>query len=1080
MMKKLLIFHFALVFATAQAQQIWNVVQPSSVSGKNLIRNAKYNETPQLLSFDQASFQAALNGVSGRFSGKPGLPVTLFTTKGSEQFLVWEKSNFAPELQAKYPEIRAYIGKSVSDPGAVAYFSLAPSGIQVMVLRAGSSEFIEPYTKDHSVYVLFNSKQRDSGALPLNCTTEDIQIQKRLSSGAQMRTMVTDGTFRTFRLALSCTGEYGAYHGGTVNGALAAMNATMTRVNGVYDKDLALELQMIANNDDVVYTNASSDPYSSASGIDNWNGQLQTTLTNVIGEENYDIGHLFGASGGGGNAGCIGCVCDDNQKGSGITSPIDGIPEGDNYDIDYVAHEMGHQLGGTHSYSIGVEGAGTNVEPGSGSTIMGYAGITGSSTDVQQHSDDYFTYANIAQIEANLQTKACGTQVALTNHAPIADAGIDYVMPISTPFMLTGSATDVDGDALSYCWEQFDNATDAETGPASIASPAKENGPNFRSFDPASIPTRYFPQLSRIKINSLGSSFESVPNISREMNFTLTVRDNAVGGGQTATDAMKVTTTTEAGPFQVTAPNTAVSLAGGANTTVTWNVAGTTGNGVNTPYVDIYLSTDTGNTYPILLASKVPNDGSEVVTVPDLPGTGRRVMVRGHGHIFLDISNANFTTSAAPATQAIAFNGTAGEQNKSVCPGTDVATFSIAYSALGGFTGTTTFSATGNPSGTTVSFEPASMTASGNVTMTVSGLNAATAGFYTIGVTSTSGAITKNMNAYLAVGLAPAVLVSPANFTTPLFTTVTLSWQPTQNAEGYDIQVATDTDFNNIVASGSTTTTSYVVSGLAESTDYVWRVRPKNTQCTGLFGNHFEFETGEVNCVTSASTNVPVTISASGTPTVNSTLSIPAGVIIADLNAYVKINHSWVEDLTVTLISPSGTQVQLVSGMCGNLNNVNATFDDSGVALQCGTNPAINGTIRPVQELSALNGQNSQGTWTLRVKDSNTGDGGSIQSWNLNICAVSPSLGIDTPEAIAFSVYPNPNKGVFTIQSDSALSGTTDVIVYDMQGRTIFNRNFEDTGSFRQEIRLDNAQAGVYLLSMNNGGRKTVKRIVVE
>jgi len=1080
-MKKLLIFFFLLSVAGTYAQNTWTEVTPGAAKGKTLIHPNALDENQRLFTFDQATFKTALSGVTPRFSRGAGVLVSIPTSKGMEQFRVWEKSNFAPELQARFPDIRAYIGKGVSDATATAYFSLDPNGIQVMVLRANGSEFIEPYTKDHSVYVLFQSGTRTSGALPLNCSTEDTAVQKRLSATHQMQARATDQVYRTFRLALSCTGEYGQYHGGTIAGALAAMNATMTRVNGVYDIDLALQLLIIANDTDVIYTTPSSDPYSPASGINNWNTQLQNTLTSVIGEANYDIGHLFGATGGGGNAGCIGCVCEDNQKGSGITSPADGIPQGDTYDIDYVAHEMGHQLGGTHSYSVGYEGSGTNVEPGSGSTIMGYAGITGSTTDVQAHSDDYFTYANVAQIEANLQTKSCAVETTLTNTPPVVNAGPDYIIPKGTPFILTGSATDEQGDALTYCWEQFDDATDATSGNASIASATKTVGPTFRSFDPVAVPFRYFPAMSRIKANSITSSFESVSNVARDLNFTLTVRDNNAEGGQTQTDAMKVTVNDEAGPFVITSPNTAVSLTAGSNTNVTWNVAGTTGNGINTATVDIYMSTDTGNTYPILLASDVPNDGSETITVPDSAGSGRRLMVKGHNHIFFDISNTNFTIVPASATQTIAFNGVAGEQNKSICPGTDSVSYTIAYSALAGFNGTTTFSATGNPAGTTVTFAPTSMTTSGNVTMTVTGLNAATAGLYTIAVTSTSGAVTRNMNLYLGVGISPATLVSPANQATPVTTSPSLTWQAAVNATSYDVQVATDAAFTNIVASGTTTATSFTVAGLSQSTFYYWRVRPNNAICSGVYGSAFQFQTGQINCATSASTNVPVTISSGAPSTANSTLAIASGVTIADINAYVRINHTYVEDLTVTLISPAGTEVQLLSGACADLNNINATFDDAGTTLVCAaTSPVVTGTIKPLQSLTAFNGESSTGTWTLRVQDAVQGDGGSIVQWNLSICSVGPALGLDTPEALTFSVYPNPSKGFFTVQSDKITSGKVDIMVYDMQGRTIFNRAFDGDGAFRQDIRLDNAQAGVYLLSMNDGGRKTVKRIVVE
>jgi hypothetical protein len=222
--------------------------------------------------------------------------------------------------------------------------------------------------------------------LPFACNTVDQEVAQGILNNPAVVNRASNLSYKTMRLALSCVGEYGAYFGGTVAGALGGMNATMTRVNGVMEKDLALHLNIIANNNLVVFTNAGTDPYSNgATGSGGtWNAELQNTLTSVIGDANYDIGHLFGASGGGGNAGCIGCVCVDGNKGSAFTSPSNNIPAGDTFDIDYVVHEMGHQLGGTHSFSHQSEGSGTNVEPGSGSSIMGYAGIT--SYDVQNNS----------------------------------------------------------------------------------------------------------------------------------------------------------------------------------------------------------------------------------------------------------------------------------------------------------------------------------------------------------------------------------------------------------------------------------------------------------------------------------------------------------------------------------------------------------------------------------------------------------------------------------------------------------------------------------------------------------------------
>nr|WP_305070001.1 zinc-dependent metalloprotease family protein [Flavobacterium covae] len=465
-------------------------------------------------------------------------------------------------------------------------------------------------------------------------------------SGTNLRPNADDGTLRTFRLALSVTGEYTTYFGGTVAQALAAINATMTRVNGVFEKDFNTRMNLIANNDVLIYTNASTDPYSVASTGSGgaWNTELQNNLTNTIGNGAYDIGHLFGASGGGGNAGCIGCICvddtsstTDQNKGSGYTSPGDGIPQGDNFDIDYVAHEMGHQFGANHTHSHSKERTGANMEPGSGSTIMGYAGIT--PQDVQAHSDAYFHAYSIQQVTNNIKTKACAVNTPTGNAIPTANAGLDFTIPKSTPFVLTGTGTDANGDVLTYIWEQFDSATSTQTGTSSAASTTKVSGPIFRSYTPTTIPSRYFPQMASILTGATttqGSEIlvEALPSITRTMNFRFTVRDNRAGGGANNSDDMIVTVNGTAGPFAITSQGSETSYTGGTSQLITWNVAGTTANGVNCSNVDILWSTNNGATWTTLLAG-TPNDGSENITIPNTATTTGRIMVKGSNHIFL-------------------------------------------------------------------------------------------------------------------------------------------------------------------------------------------------------------------------------------------------------------------------------------------------------------------------------------------------------------------------------------------------------------------------------------------------------------
>ena len=991
-MKKNLLLLFAVFSLTAMAQQnsYWNLISNDAKISKN--KNVLRETFPDhflLFELNRNNFTAQIQQAPNRFTSSTGVILNFPLSDGTlEAFEVFEASNFAKALQDQYSAIRSYVGIGKTDKNSLARISVDPNGIQVMISKAGQKTvFLEPFSADGMTYAVYNSS-RKKGKLPFTCSTEDQALVLNLNKEAQ-QIQSSSGELLIFRLALSCNGEYTQYFGGTVAGALAAMNATMTRVNGVFEKDFGIHMDIIPNNDAVIFTNAATDPYTS---MGSWNGQLQTTLTNIIGEANYDVGHMFGATGGGGNAGCIGCVCVDGQKGRGITSPSDGVPAGDNFDIDYVAHELGHQFGANHTFSHNVEGTGVNVEPGSASTIMGYAGIT--NQDVQPHSDDYFVYASIKQVQDNMVGKPCPVRIPMGKPIPVTNAGPDYTIPKGTPFVLSGSSTNPNADALTYCWEQNDTATN-QTGANSAASPTKTAGPNWRSYDPVAEPVRYFPPLNRVVANqstTQGSEIvvEALSVVARTLNFVLTTRDNFVGAGQTSSDATKITVNGTAGPFLVNSPNSNVSWQRGTNQTVTWDVAGTTANGVDCPYVDIYLSTNGGTTFPILLASKVPNDGSELVSMPATTGNQNRIMVKGNNHIFLDVSNTDFTIATTSPTFSLTFDGQPDGQNKEVCQGQD-GFYNLIYSTIGGFSATTTFSVSGNPVGTTATLSPSSLNTNGTVQLLLTDTDLVTPGVYQMVVTATSGSTIKNVNLYLNIlnsTFATMTLVSPTNQAFAQTNPISLEWTADPAATQYDIEVATDIDFNTIILIENSTTNSIVLPNLADNSNYFWRVLPKNTRCQGIFSEVFRFTTGEDPCGIFTSINVPVEIPSSGGSTVNSTLTIPNGqnIIIDKATVTLNISHSYLSDITVTLISPNNTSILLFSNECGSSDNAIATFDDDGITLTCSGNPSISGTLLPENSLSNLIGENSQGTWTLGVTDAFNQDGGTINSWSLKIC----------------------------------------------------------------------------------------------
>ena len=663
----LIVLSFSFGQIIAQNSSLWEARDASRISELKRNRTNSVCEGELYFGLNLNGFKQSLINANDKFSNLPGVLVSIPNLKGEvETYLVWENSNFEPGLQARFPEIRSYAGRGVTDKFATLNLSISPQGIQTVIFRANTgTEFIEAYDKEATTYVLFNSSKRVSGRLPFNCSTNDVALANEVSDKFANTTLSDNAKYKTFRLAISCTAEYANYFGASsaadVALVLAAMNATMARVNGVMEKDLSVHLNLIATTDQVIYYDAATDPYSAAAtgSAGAWNAELQNTLTSVLGDAVYDIGHLFGASGGGGNAGCIGCVCVSGSKGSGFTSPSDNIPQGDNFDIDYVVHEMGHQLGGNHTFTYNNEGSGVQVEPGSGSTIMAYAGVAtttagASAYNVQAHSDALFCYKSIIQIQSNLAASgaSCAVTTVLTgiNATPTANGGGSFTIPISTAFKLTGIGTDADtGDALTYCWEQNNVGTSATTQANSRVLGTKTIGPNFKFFPASSSPTRYFPEWSKVLAGNLvvttasDATWESCSSVARTLNFTFTVRDNHPGMGQTKSAATVITVVSTAGPFTVTSQNTSnINWTQGGTENITWDVANTTSL-AGSATVNIKLSTDGGLNFNTVLAANTPNDGTETITVPNVTGANCRILIEPTANTYFAVNSKAFT-----------------------------------------------------------------------------------------------------------------------------------------------------------------------------------------------------------------------------------------------------------------------------------------------------------------------------------------------------------------------------------------------------------------------------------------------------
>ncbi|TDR18239.1 putative secreted protein (Por secretion system target) [Flavobacterium cheniae] len=660
---------FTITIGTAQNKNdLWKKNNSSEISKKITKTDLPQNNIFEL---DLSTMKKMLSTSPKRdnFNTTSNLIITLPNGEGKlENFKVYENSVMAPELAAKYPEIKSYMAVGIDNPNARAYFSYSPLGFKSMTLYPDQSAvFIEPVSDDLITYSVYKKSDKKKAFQKFECNVIDeaVNMVQPNNNTTHLRG-ADDGKLRTFRLALSATGEFTAYFGGTKAATLAAMNNSMTRINGVFEKDFGVRLILIANNDALIYTNSTTDPYSDYANKANWKTENQTILTSTIGEANYDIGHLLGAGTvNSGDAGARGSIGVDNSKGRAYTCANSTNNQGDTFDINYLAHEIGHQLGANHTFTHTNEGTIAQLEPGSGSTIMGYAGVT--IKDIQQYADAYFHSISIQQVTDIIKTKTCATIIVTGNAVPVANAGIDFTIPKGTPFMLNGTATDANStDALTYSWEQIDLGNATTTVPSSTAT----TGSLFRSYNPSTSSTRYFPNMNTILAglsSTQGSRIisETLPGVARTLNFRLTVRDNRIGGGANNSDDMIVTVEGVAGPFTVDSQNAAISYPAGTTQTINWTVAGTNANGVNCANVDILLSTDGGQTFSTVLLAGTPNDGSQNIIIPNIPGTTNRIMVKGSNHIFFDVNNTNFTITSsvvadttAPTTSTLTASGT--------------------------------------------------------------------------------------------------------------------------------------------------------------------------------------------------------------------------------------------------------------------------------------------------------------------------------------------------------------------------------------------------------------------------------------
>lgn len=748
-MKKITLLLLLLSLASiSNAQNYWKKMESGNQRSKSELYQR--GDTPKkyhIFSLDLDNFNSQLNFNSKNSSNILELPNAFGKTS---KYLVTESSNFEDGLAKKFPSIKSYSAKGIDDPSATAKISIGTDGVHIMIISGNySTLYIDPLTKDNKNYISYKKEDFVSSRDDFECKADELKNKHFPNTNKTASRNANDGKLRTFKIAIASTGEYSQFHltnqsvpstatDATKKAAvLSAMNTTMARVNLVYERDLSVKMVIVSDNEKLIFLDANTDNLSNSSAT-SLIAESQRICDNVIGNSNYDIGHTF-STGAGGLAG-LGVVCVTGQKGRGVTGRTN--PIGDPYDIDYVAHEIGHQFGANHTFNNSCNGnrnGSTAVEPGSGSSIMAYAGIC--TPNVQANSDDHFHSVSIAEMWSTIQrTATCATTTNTGNNAPTADAGADVSIPKSTPFILKGKATDADGTtSLTYNWEQIDTEI-------AVMPPVATNtgGPLFRSLSSKTTPDRYFPELSTILSGATSTQWEVLPSVARDMNFSFTVRDNNSGGGASARDDIKITVT-DSPAFTISNQATWAQ-----NTTrdITWAVGKSNISPINCKNVNIKLSTDGGNTFSITLASNTPNDGSESILLPSSIAntTNAVILIEAADNIFYNIT-PKFTINSTPD---FAISNTTGDV--SVCKsGTSEQIFDFNYITSNGFSETVNLTITKSPTGATTEITPTTINSNGNFSLKVTNLNTVVDGDHIITLNAKSTTLEKNIDIKLNI-----------------------------------------------------------------------------------------------------------------------------------------------------------------------------------------------------------------------------------------------------------------------------------------------------------------------------------------
>ncbi len=974
------------------------VVGPSEV--------VEYIEEYTSFQLDRSFFSSHLENAPLEFSGKKGLKTSIPMPDGHLQTVFVYRSKIMEDgLAEKYPDIKNYKFAS-EDKSISGRFAISQIGFTASVSSPEGKIYIDRYSdesKDFYVSYLTKNYIKEAGkSLACGVSSEDndafleaFNFENSPIPSGNLKAPEGEVTLRTYRIAIATTGEFSQQKGGNADDILALLNESVTKLNEIFESEVSIRFLLIEDNDKIIHLNPNTDPYSNANQGAMLIGQNTTAIGNIIPFNDWDIGHVYtsGCSDVGGIA-ALQSVCGPN-KGNGVTCHYSN-----NIDIittRVAAHEIGHQFGATHSFNHcdgENESSGSGYEPGSGQTIMSYAGgcftDDGTSLNVASGPFIYFHGINIEQMitfsqEGNGNT--CADYISTGNTYP--QVSLDYpesvyYIPLETPFQLTGSVVDAEDSNITYSWEEFD------LGPLSLLGQPILDAPQFVSEVPNETPRRILPELPKI-LTGIYDNLEVMPFFEKDMTWRLTVRDNNGEAGGADWAETRFIATETAGPFEVLYPNTPIQFTAGTQDTIKWDVANTDGDLVNCKYVNILLSEDGGLTYPHSLAINTPNDGSEVVFIPNAVSNTVRVWIEAADNIFLDISNANSTIlEAAEAT----FTATAIPSYQEICL-PDMASIQINTDQFLGFDEEISLEViSGLPEGASYSFSPSTVQPGESSELTIDASNVVSSSAYDIVVRATTESREIDIVSTIELvsgDFSDLAILSPESGESGVEILKTFTWVEDTDADSYTFELSNNPDFTTgsiLVKETGLTEESYTLEQpIDRNAVYFWKVTGIN-RCGDSFTTPVAaFAAEALTCKDYAENEIPVNLPSSGTPTTILESVLVANGQVSDVNVtLLKGTHSNFKDLRVSLKSPQGTTVSLFDKRCAGATSFNVAFDsDSPADIQC---PMLNSAkYKPEGDLSIFNGEDLIGTWELIIEDLVSGNGGKVDEYILNICS---------------------------------------------------------------------------------------------